>query len=81
MADFSKDSAEFKMFADYYNLTKKWYEGIKDIKEYDAFSNEINSFTAKYKSGRCGILARKLALALNNYVDECYYAYKDTGIH
>lgn len=81
MADFSKESEEFKMFGEYYNLTKKWYDGIKDMKEYETFSNEINAFTAKYKNGKCGVLARKLAMALNNYVDELYYAHKATGIH
>ena len=81
MAEFSKESEEYKMFGEYYQITKKWYEGVKDLKEYDAFTNEINEFTAKYKSGRCGMLARKLALALNNYVDECYYAHRATGIH
>lgn len=78
---FEKDSKEFKMFGDYYNLTKKWCEGVKSIKEYDAFAQDLQHFNGKYKDGKCGILARKLALALNNYVDELYYAYKETLVH
>lgn len=81
MADFSKDSAEFKMFADYYNLTKRWYEGIQDKESFKVFSNEVNEFTAKYKSGKCGLLATKLGSALTNYIDTLYYAHKDTGIY
>lgn len=81
MAEFQKESEEYKMFGEFYNLTKRWYDGVKTIKEYDIFTTEINGFTAKYKNGKCGVLARKMALALNNFVDELYYAYKATGIH
>ena len=78
MAEFEKESPEYKMFADYYKLTKKWYEGVKSVKEYDVFAQDLQDFIAKYKGDRCGILTRKLAIALNNYVDELYYAYKET---
>ena len=81
MADFSKDSVEFKMFADYYNLTKRWYEGVTDIKGMQTFTDEVNGFTQKYKGGNCGLLATKLGSALVNYIDTLYYAYKDVGIH
>lgn len=81
MTDFSKDSAEFKMFADYYNLTKRWYDGVKESSEMKIFTDEVNEFTQKYKSGKCGLLATKLGSALINYVDSLYYAYKDTGVH
>jgi len=81
MAEFDKESPEYKMFADYYSLTKRWYGGVKDRQEYDIFASELNAFNEKYTKDKCGILTRKLALALNNYVDELYYAYKETMRH
>ena len=78
MAEFSKDSEEYKMFGEFYNLTKKWYEGARTIKEYDEFANDLLAFTNRHKDGKCGLLTKKLALALNNYIDESYYAYKET---
>ena len=78
MAEFLKDSDEYKMFADYYNLTKKWYEGVRTIKEYDEFASDLMNFNNKYKDGKCALLTKKLALALNNYIDELYYAFKET---
>lgn len=78
MAEFTKDSDEYKMFADYYSLTKHWYDGVRTSKEYDTFAADLMAFNNKYKDGKCGLLTKKLALALNNYVDELYYAYKET---
>ena len=74
MAEFTKDSSEYKMFADYYNLTKKWYEGVRDAKEYDELASDIVAFNNRYKNEKCALLTKKLALALNDYVDELYYA-------
>ena len=78
MAEFLKDSDEYKMFADYYNLTKKWYEGVRTIKEYDEFASDLLAFNSRYTEGKCGLLSTKLASALNNYIDELYYAFKET---
>lgn len=78
MAEFSKDSEEYKMFGDLYNLTKKWYGGVRSLKEYDEFSNDIIAFHGRHKEGKCGLLAKKLALAVNDYIDEDYYAFKKT---
>lgn len=77
MAEFTKDSPEYKMFADYYNLTKKWYDGVRSLKEYDEFTTDLLAFNNRYKDETCALLTKKLAIALNGYIDERYYAYKE----
>ena len=73
MAKWTKDTIEFQMFGKFYELTKKWYDGVQTIEEYDRAANEINSFFKEYAKTDCRYLAKELALGLNNYIDKKYY--------
>ena len=74
MAKWEKDSAEFQMFGEYYTLVKKWYDGFKDLKQADEYTNEINAFCVKYQktNKKCARLSRELVLALDKVVTEFY---------
>lgn len=67
-AIFSKDSKEFQMFGDYWNLCKKyWNIKQSDSDEWEQFVYDVQEFCEKYE---CVSLARKIALALLNDLEE-----------
>lgn len=74
MAEWKKDTDEFQMFGEFYTLTKKWYEGFRDLKQSDEFTKDINVFIQKYAKSnkRCAKLSRELAITLDKFVCEVY---------
>ena len=73
MAKWTKESEEFKMFGTFYELTKKWYDGVSSLEEYNMAVNDINAFNKNYAKSDCRYLAKELSVALNNYIDKKYY--------
>lgn len=64
---FTKDSTEFQMFADYWNLCQKYWEVETDEKYWEELVLDIDDFHRKYSNEP---LAKKLALALVDYLEE-----------
>lgn len=73
MAKWTKETIEFQMFGKFYELTKKWYDGVSSLEEYNQASNEINAFYKAYSQTECKYLVKELGVALNNYIDKKYY--------
>ena len=68
-----RNSDEFKMFSEFYQLCKKWYGGTDDKDEYNRFIDETNDLYRRYKSSGCASLTWELCLGLNKYIDNMYY--------
>lgn len=64
---FTKDSTEFHMFADYWNICQKYWNVEKDEKYWEDLVFDIEEFHKKYTDVP---LSKKLALALLEYLEE-----------
>lgn len=69
---FTKDSPEFKMMGDYYNLMKEFWE-VKETSEYwTALVEKSEEFIKKYETDTKG-LSRRLAYAFMCQCEQIYY--------
>lgn len=69
---FTKDSAEFKMMGEYYNLMKEFWD-VKDTSEYwTALVEKSDAFIQKYETDTKG-LSRRLAYAFMCHCEKIYY--------
>ena len=73
MANLDSNSTEFKMFADFWNIYKKYYEPQESDKYWESMVEEINAFHKKYNTD----FSRALALALSNEIEMKWKEGKD----
>ncbi len=73
MANLDSNSTEFKMFADFWNIYKKYYEPQESEKYWESMVEEINAFHKKYNTD----FSRALALALSNEIERKWKEGKD----
>ena len=71
-AEFKKDSAEYKMMADYYNLIKEFW-GIEESGEYwTGLVEKTDEFIKKYEEASQGF-SRRLGYAFVCRCERIYY--------
>ena len=75
---FKKDSTEFQMFTDFWNMVKEYYIPEDDPKYWISLFRDANKFGKKYKvtsttelqRTREQILAQKLVMAFTEYAED-----------
>lgn len=69
---FKKESAEFKMFGDYYNITKKYWNCDGSPKQCEDALNDIERFYEKYKDEdrQTRIMSLNLGKAFIGYLEQ-----------
>jgi len=69
---FTKDSAEFKMFGDFFNLCKEFW-GVEESREYwESIVNKTDEFIKKYETDTKGF-SKRLGYALLCQQEKIYY--------
>jgi hypothetical protein len=78
MMNFDKDSDEYKMFGDFYVLSKSYYIPEESVEWYRAFLDNLNAFWKKYgvipqnkyaQEKRVASLAYSLGIGLVDFID------------
>ena len=75
---FTKDSKEFQMFGDYYEIVKKYWEPENTLEYNDAVVKALNDFGKKYGVDRVlanqkdpvAIMAHRLMIAMCDYLTD-----------
>jgi hypothetical protein len=81
-AEFKKDSKEFQLFGDFYQLLKTYYEHEESLEWYDKWLTDLEEFWKKYgvvksrkyqQKDKPALLAYILGFALADFIDNVAY--------